>query len=86
MARVALGAMEKDTQSSLDRIAARVVELETRLMHMERMLGDLDQVLLAQQKQISALEHKATAVEAQLDAMVNAPDQRKPEDEKPPHY
>jgi uncharacterized coiled-coil protein SlyX len=65
----------------------RVVELETLFMHLQRTVGELDQVVLAQQKQIEALEQKFAGLEGDLNSLSGSvADERKPEDEKPPHY
>jgi uncharacterized coiled-coil protein SlyX len=66
---------------------ARLVELETLFMHLQRTVGELDQVILAQQKQIEALEQKVAGLEGDLNSLSGSvADERKPEDEKPPHY
>jgi uncharacterized coiled-coil protein SlyX len=50
-------------------------------------VGDLDQVVLAQQKQIESLEQTLAAQRAQLDVLDSTVESAsKPEDEKPPHY
>jgi uncharacterized coiled-coil protein SlyX len=79
--------MSRDPSPILDRLQARVVELETLYAHLERTLADLDQVVLAQRREIDQLANLTGAIEADLSALAGtiAP-QRKPEDEKPPHY
>ena len=70
-----------------ERINARVVDLETLLTHLQRTLGDLDQVILAQQRQLEGLERKVAALSSDLNQFSSsAREERKPEDEKPPHY
>ena len=70
-----------------DRLHERVVDLETLWMHLQRTLGDLDQVVLTQQKRIEALERKIAGLTSDLSSLSGSlPDERKPEDEKPPHY
>jgi len=79
--------MHEQPADSESRLQARVVELETLYAHLERTLGDLDQAVLAQQRQIDALEKKAAALESDLNGLSGSPaPERKPEDEKPPHY
>jgi SlyX protein len=76
-----------DRKPSDERLAARVTELETLCTHLQRTVGELDEVVLAQQRQIDALvrsyERLAAGVES-ISAQPTAP--LKPEDEKPPHY
>ena len=70
-----------------DRLRSRIDELETLFTHLQRTLGDLDQVVLAQQKQIESLERTIAALGTELGALAGSPsEERKPEDEKPPHY
>ncbi len=69
------------------RLEARVVELETLFTHLQRTIGELDQVVLAQQKRIEALERTIATWREELGALAGAvTEERKPEDEKPPHY
>ena len=79
--------MNQNATPAGDRLHERMVDLETLLMHVQRTLGDLDQVVLAQQKQIEALERKIGLLSSDLNSLSGSlPDERKPEDEKPPHY
>jgi SlyX protein len=79
--------MDQNATPAGDRLNARVVDLETLLMHLQRTLGELDQVVRAQQKQIEALERKIGLLTSDLNSLSSSlPDERKPEDEKPPHY
>ncbi len=66
---------------------ARVVELEVLFTHLQRTLNDLDQVALAQQKQIATLERTIASLRGELDGLAGATQEvRTPEEEKPPHY
>lgn len=79
--------MSKETSSVEDRLRERVVELETLYMHLQRTLGDLDQAVLAQQRQIDALEQRVAALTSELIALSGpVVEARKLEDERPPHY
>ena len=70
-----------------DQLNERVVALETLLTHLQRTVGELDQVVLAQQKRIETLERSIGALRAELSSLAGAAQQTsKPEDEKPPHY
>jgi uncharacterized coiled-coil protein SlyX len=79
--------MSKETSSIEDRLRERVVELETLYMHLQRTLGDLDQAVVAQQRQIDALEQRIAALTSELNSLSGSVvEERKPEDERPPHY
>lgn len=65
----------------------RIVALETLFTHIEHAVGELNQVVLAQQKQIEALERTIRAMRTELDSLAGAVHQTpRPQDEKPPHY
>ncbi len=66
---------------------ARLIELEMLFMHHQRTVADLDQVVLSQQRKIEALERRIQSLQGELGTMASAlTPERKPEDEKPPHY
>lgn len=71
----------------VQRLSARVAELEALFTHLQRTMGELDQVVLAQQRQIDLLERRLAALGSEVTTISGAlADERKPEDEKPPHY
>jgi len=73
--------------ATIERLPHRVVELEELITHMQRTIGDLDQVVLAQQNRLELLERRISAVGAELSVVASSVvEERKPEDEKPPHY
>jgi SlyX protein len=59
----------------------RLVDLEVRYTHLERLLDELNLVLFAQQRQIDGLEKQVQALRARL---ADAGDQVA--NEPPPHY
>ena len=66
---------------------ARLVELETLYTHLQRTLGELDQVVLAQQRQIDTLSQRIASLAGDLNRLAGSEAEvRKPEDERPPHY
>jgi SlyX protein len=74
-------------ETARDSLESRVVEMEVLFTHLQRTLGELDQVVLRQQKQIEALERTAKNLGESLGQLsAGPPEERKPEDEKPPHY
>jgi uncharacterized coiled-coil protein SlyX len=79
--------MAESPSQSVEQLSQRVVDLEALFTHLQRTLGELDQVVLAQQKRLEVLERKVTAVGAELNSVAGSiTEERKPEDEKPPHY
>jgi uncharacterized coiled-coil protein SlyX len=73
--------------AQLERLQTRVMELEILCTHLERLIGDLNGVVLDQQKQLEVLRLKLTETSAQLTELSAPPGEApKPEDEKPPHY
>ena len=79
--------MSSKDSESVERISARLVDLEIRFTHLERTLAEMDQVVLAQSKQIESLSRSLAALGAELRSVSGSiVEERKPEDEKPPHY
>ena len=79
--------MSQQPADGLQNIAMRVVELESLHMHLQRTVEDLNQVVLAQQNRLDALERAVGALRESADELANARQEvRRPEDEKPPHY
>ncbi len=71
-----------------DRLSARVTALEELLTHFERVVGDLHEVVLAQQGRVDELETRLARVAAGMDSLTESlptppPD---PEADRPPHY
>ncbi|MDZ4818255.1 MAG: SlyX family protein [Planctomycetota bacterium] len=67
---------------------ARLTKLETELMFVQRLLEDLNQVVIAQQQRIEQQENELKRLRGTVtglgDAMSEPP--RRLEDDKPPHY
>ncbi|HYP87144.1 MAG TPA: SlyX family protein [Polyangiaceae bacterium] len=59
----------------------RVVDLEIRYAHLERQLGELNQVVFEQQQAITLLEQQLVALRSRVGGLDESP-----EHEKPPHY
>ena len=79
--------MNDSTADNIERLSARLVDLEMRFTHLERMMADMNHVVLAQSKQLEALERTLSALGAELRVVSGSiVEERKPEDEKPPHY
>ena len=56
------------------------------IAHLERTVQELDGVVLDQQKRIESLERKLESLTGALHSLRAPEQERKPEDEKPPHY
>ncbi|MGE0607889.1 MAG: SlyX family protein [Pirellulales bacterium] len=70
------------------RLAERITALEELLTHVERVVGDLNQVLLSQQRRVEELEAQLQKLSAGVDSLTESlptppPD---PEADRPPHY
>jgi len=60
---------------------SRVVELEVRYTHLERQVGELSEIVFAQQKAIDDLLRQLAATKAQLTQLAPAIT-----NDPPPHY
>jgi uncharacterized coiled-coil protein SlyX len=79
--------MEPEPAEGLQPALARIVELETLYTHLQRTLGELDQAVLDQQRQIDTLSKRINSLAGDLNRLAGSePEVRKPEDERPPHY
>lgn len=79
--------MKPEGAERLQPALERIVELETLYTHLQRTLGDLDQAVLAQQRQIETLSKRVASLAGDLNRLAGSePEVRKPEDERPPHY
>ncbi len=67
-------------------IQDKVDRLEELSFFQERLLSQLNDALMAQQKQIDRLEARADALEAMLANITAAYSQDAPVDAPPPHY
>ena len=67
-------------------IEERVTELESKFAFQENMIQELNDVLIAQQKNIDNLFLKLQTVIAQLDAVMPADIAPESEETPPPHY
>lgn len=59
----------------------RVVDLEIRYSHLEKQLGELNQVVFEQQRAIELLQEQLSALRTRLTGLGEPM-----ENEKPPHY
>ena len=60
----------------------RFINIETKILHQDRLLEELHQALYEQQDRINNLEKKLK----QFEDMSNSEGEIRPANEKPPHY
>jgi SlyX protein len=68
--------------SDAARLEARLVDLELRFMQKERLVEELSDVLVAQQREIDRLAGELKALREQVLSGADGP----AKDERPPHY
>jgi len=64
----------------------RFIDLETRLAHQDQLLGELNDVVTAQQAKILQLDDLCRSLISRVRSMSDAMPAGDPGDEKPPHY
>lgn len=64
-----------------DDVERRVIELEIKLTHQDRLLEELNEVVIEQRATIDKLQKRTDALERALFAL-----QDDPANERPPHY
>jgi SlyX protein len=64
----------------------RVTELETVVMHLQRQMEQLNEVVIDHRAALDVLKQQADRLEHQLEQTDESPEQRDPLDEVPPHY
>ena len=63
-----------------------VERLELKLAFLERATAELSDVVYRQHKELEALREGLRALAEKLDSRQSSEPQRRPEDERPPHY
>ncbi|HZW59463.1 MAG TPA: SlyX family protein [Woeseiaceae bacterium] len=64
----------------------RLIEIETKLAYQEQAVHELNQVLTAQQDQLTQLRQRLMALGERLESLAEAPAAAAIDDERPPHY
>jgi uncharacterized coiled-coil protein SlyX len=68
-------------------LETRVTGLEELLTHQQRLLDQLNEVILRQQRELAALGSRLSRLEAAVDSVADqTAEHRTAEDERPPHY
>ena len=79
--------MGETPQSNLETLANRVTELEQLSAHQERMVQELNEVLVQQARRLTETEAALMRLAAKVESSSSSADTtRLPEDERPPHY
>ena len=72
---------------SIARLESRIIELEGLFTHQQKLIQDLNEVILDQQRRLERFELHAAHLAARTEAMLASVEMpSRPEDEKPPHY
>ena len=72
--------------ASENRESDRITELELALTHLQKDYESLNEVVLDNGSRLASLESAMQRLTSKLDALSEPSSERRPEDEKPPHY
>lgn len=64
----------------------RIIELETKISYQDHLIGELNDVVTSQQKQIDKLEKQVRRMEQHLKGLAGSGLARHDEEAPPPHY
>ena len=64
----------------------RMIDIETRLAHQDRLLGDLDAALASQQAQLMRLEQLCQSLVERIRSLAEPASGLTADNERPPHY
>jgi SlyX protein len=67
-------------------VGDQLIELQTRLAFQDNTLGELNDVVIAQERRITQLERELTALKAQMKTMAPSLTAPASEETPPPHY
>jgi SlyX protein len=70
-------------ESFMSDVAKRIDDLETRVAHQEKIIGDLNDVITAQWRKMEALEFQLRRLGEEMQSMDQSDG---PLNQKPPHY
>ena len=76
----------KDTPLSATEFSNRIISLEMAVAHLERELEQMHSVLLAVQADLKLSREQVSKLERRVTLANEAPEERDPIDERPPHY
>ncbi len=72
--------------SPSESLTQRVVELESRITHLQRDLDQFNSVILEQQAEIKLLNTMIARLQGRLSELADPPESRNQLEELPPHY
>jgi len=72
--------------SPSESLTQRVVELESRITHLQRDLDQFNSVILEQQAEIKLLNTMIACLQGRLSELADPPEYRNQLEELPPHY
>ena len=67
-------------------MSSEVIELQTQLAFQEQTIGELNEVLISQQKQIDLLRLEIKLLKDKFGMLEDRIETSPPQNEKPPHY
>ena len=75
-------------EETIARLEARIVELEGLFTHQQKLVQDLNEVIVDQQRRLSLCESHAARLSARTESILASMEEapRSLEDDKPPHY
>lgn len=76
------------TEPTIAALAERLQNMEELYMHLQRLVQELDQVIIGQSRQLATLEQQHRAAQVMLRTLSSASSSPTVDliDEKPPHY
>ena len=79
--------MKPGDRPEVEAFQERVTELETLLTHQQRIISELNEVIIQQAQRLDELLLRIGQLDGKLDGLQDQlVEQRNLEDEKPPHY
>jgi len=67
-------------------ISQKLIDLESLIAHLQHEFEQLNSVVIEQNQRIDRLQSAQQKLEHQLQTLEEDPEQRDPDDERPPHY
>lgn len=64
----------------------RLIDLETKILHQDKIIEDLSDVIYKQQQQLDLLEKKIKNILNRIESGFNSESKIGPANDKPPHY
>lgn len=80
--------MSPEKPESIERLETRIIELEGLYTHQQKLIQDLNDVVIDQQRRLDQCESHAARLSARTESLLASLEEtpRCLEDDKPPHY